>query len=657
MGTANTSNLLNQSTDWTNSQPKKLTLTAHPDARVWVGIDNSTPSEISGFTGSHEVTLGTPGTTGLWVEWNTLAILEGQGEGAGSPPANPLASPDAKAEKHGAAWVPPQDETLEYDDAGNRQANSLWDYGWDAKNQLVRARTKNHLTAPQAYDIQFVYDAEGRRVSKQVVEYRSGSIVSQKVITFVWDGWDLVYERQQLPSGLTTLERKYLWGPDIADGAAGGAGGLLLIQETKGNATQKIIPLYDGTGHVTALTNLNKELLASYTYGPFGENISATGPMANSNPWRWGTKYFDEETGIYYFGKRYYDPLTGQWLSREPLGESESVNLYSYCHNDPVNRVDVLGLFETQLQVDSLRTDLLLGQLLRDPTKLPLGPPEEALDILNKFPNADKFGLSKAYGQEDYQRAETFVQNLGRPFMKSMTWEEAEAAKQPSFGPAPEWIPSATAALTLGAANTPLNAQINSDWLLPTGAGAAGAKFAFGGFKAALPLLTRAAGLESRVFATELRVAEGVAPGAGTPLLSTHLSKNIRAYASEVQTLTGYGLRGDQSNKLVAALRATDYTQSLSAVKKAAHRRAFSSQKGKLISQWEAQTGQKWPRYGVDAPAGRELGDLWDAHELIPNKHGGPLEWWNITPARYPDQHQGGIHAAGSALRILLNGL
>ncbi len=349
-GANNISHLLNQTTAWSYDQAKKLTIRAHPDARVWVGIDNATPSEIAGFTGSQQFTLGTPGVTGQWIEWETLAILEEQGEGAGSPPTNPLASPDAVAEKHGAAWIPPSQEIITYDAAGNREGNAQWDYGWDSKNQLVRARSKNHLGVPQAYDITYAYDAEGRRVSKDVVEYKAGSIVSQKTTTFVWDGWDLVYERQQLPSGLATLERKYLWGPDIANGAAGGAGGLLLIQETKGNSTQKIIPLYDGTGHVVALTNLNKDLLASYAYGPFGEKITANGPMANSNPWRYATKYLDEETGLYYFGMRYFDPVTGQWLSRELLGERESINLYSYCRNDPVNKVDVLGLKETPLR-------------------------------------------------------------------------------------------------------------------------------------------------------------------------------------------------------------------------------------------------------------------------------------------------------------------
>jgi RHS repeat-associated protein len=122
---------------------------------------------------------------------------------------------------------------------------------------------------------------------------------------------------------------------------------LLLIRETRGTQTKDYYPLYDGSGHVIALADSNRTLVAEYAYGPFGELIHAKGPMAQINPIRYATKYYDSETGLYYFGQRYLDPVTGQWLNREPLGESESVNLYSYCHNDPVNNVDRLGLATT----------------------------------------------------------------------------------------------------------------------------------------------------------------------------------------------------------------------------------------------------------------------------------------------------------------------
>ena len=327
-----------------------------------------------------------------------------------------------------------------------------FDYGWDAKNQLVRARTKNHSSAAHAYDLTFTHDAEGRRVQKHVVEYQNGAVVSEKFITFVWDGWNLLYERQQLPSGLTTLERRYLWGPDIADGAAGGAGGLLLIQETKGNNTQKIIPLYDGTGHVTALTNLNKDLLASYAYGPFGEKIHATGPLANSNPWRWATKYFDEETGLYYFGKRYLDPVTGQWLSRELLGESESLNLYSYCHNDPVNRVDVLGLAEVPFDMEEKRR---LGELFAAAREL-------EMDILLRRNEAT---MNEAELHERQQlRLNYFLNKEYEMFVAE------RQSGQPEIKPDPSRPIQETAALCVGGATNEVNAGLNTVFISPVGA-------------------------------------------------------------------------------------------------------------------------------------------------------------------------------------------
>jgi RHS repeat-associated protein len=93
--------------------------------------------------------------------------------------------------------------------------------------------------------------------------------------------------------------------------------------------------------------------------------------MADANPWRYATKYYDTETGLYYFGHRYYDPVTGQWLNREPLGEDESLNLTSYCHNDPVNAVDVLGLAEHRFTIYDRATYLAMfgadaGGLLYD---------------------------------------------------------------------------------------------------------------------------------------------------------------------------------------------------------------------------------------------------------------------------------------------------
>ena len=330
---ANTSDLLNRTLAWTNSQNKTLKITAAPTAQVWF---NGT--QISNFTGSYNYPVPSPGAQGGWVAWNTLAVLPGQGDAG--------ANPDAKAEQSGATYIPPINEAFSYDAAGNRESSALWNYGWDAKNNLVKSRTKDYNIAPQGYDITNSYDSQNHRFSKKVNRWQNGTITEKKTITFLHDSNNLVYERHQLPSGLTLLERKYVWGPDISgtQGGAGGAGGLLLIRETKGNATIDLYPLYDGSGNVTALADNTGTLQAEYGYSPFGVLLYARGPHADSCPFRFQTKYYDQETGLCMFRKRPYDPPTAQWLSREPLGEKESIDLYRFAGNDPINNVDRDGL-------------------------------------------------------------------------------------------------------------------------------------------------------------------------------------------------------------------------------------------------------------------------------------------------------------------------
>jgi RHS repeat-associated protein len=61
-------------------------------------------------------------------------------------------------------------------------------------------------------------------------------------------------------------------------------------------------------------------------------------------PYRFSTKYTDGETGLVYYGYRYYAPEMGRWLSRDPIAETGGVNLYGFVRNDAVNQWDKLGL-------------------------------------------------------------------------------------------------------------------------------------------------------------------------------------------------------------------------------------------------------------------------------------------------------------------------
>src|SRR5690625_6968065 len=75
-------------------------------------------------------------------------------------------------------------------------------------------------------------------------------------------------------------------------------------------------------------------------YGPFGESIRATGPVAEVNPFRFSAKYFDTDTGLYYYDYRYYSPSMGPFFNRDPIEEQGGLNLYGFVRNDPVNRWD-----------------------------------------------------------------------------------------------------------------------------------------------------------------------------------------------------------------------------------------------------------------------------------------------------------------------------
>ena len=84
--------------------------------------------------------------------------------------------------------------------------------------------------------------------------------------------------------------------------------------------------------------------VATYEYGPFGEVIRMTGPMAKANPFRFSTKYQDDETDLLCYPFRFYNASTGRWLSRDPIGEDGGANLYEFADNAPVIYLDPFGL-------------------------------------------------------------------------------------------------------------------------------------------------------------------------------------------------------------------------------------------------------------------------------------------------------------------------
>jgi RHS repeat-associated protein len=100
---------------------------------------------------------------------------------------------------------------------------------------------------------------------------------------------------------------------------------------------------------VTYLANGSGGTDAAYRYDPFGRWLAQTGPYASANVMRFSSKPWvahngSNTDGLYYYGYRFYDPLTQRWLNRDPLEEQGGVNLYGFVMNNPIGIVDAHGL-------------------------------------------------------------------------------------------------------------------------------------------------------------------------------------------------------------------------------------------------------------------------------------------------------------------------
>lgn len=98
---------------------------------------------------------------------------------------------------------------------------------------------------------------------------------------------------------------------------------------------------HDQYGSTRLLTDSTGRVAASFTYDPNGNLTGQTGTA--DTPLRWGGQYQDSDTGLYYLRARYYDPLTAQFIARDPLvGMSQMA--YGYADNNALNGGDPSGL-------------------------------------------------------------------------------------------------------------------------------------------------------------------------------------------------------------------------------------------------------------------------------------------------------------------------
>jgi len=221
-------------------------------------------------------------------------------------------------------------QPFRYDGNGNLIADSVFTYTYDYEDRLTALTRIDTGVVVAAYR----YDAMGRRVSK---------VTTAGETRFAYDDW-LILEERDVTHG---QRMAFVWGPDMVSERylGGGIGGLVAISGT----AQVWYALADAAGNTTLLVDAHTGTAAgAYAYDSFGALLASSGLAAGQNPFRYATKYADSESGLVYFGGRYYSPALGRWITRDPVQEGEAgpeaTNLYWYVRNSPLHRVDPYGL-------------------------------------------------------------------------------------------------------------------------------------------------------------------------------------------------------------------------------------------------------------------------------------------------------------------------
>jgi RHS repeat-associated protein len=220
----------------------------------------------------------------------------------------------------------------DYDNQGNQlsrtttNADKSWTMKWDFENRLTK------MEKTRGADIQtvtFIYDPFGRRIEKKQSITKSGT-TKITTWTYVYDGYDIALE---IMTDSTTTRTFYTHGQNIDEHLALERSGSFYYYHQ------------DGLGSVTAITDANRNVVQRYNYDSFGKIT----PQTNfANSYTFTDREYDPQTGLYYYRARYYDPMDGRFISKDPISfTGGDVNLYGFVQNNPVNWIDPLGWSRT----------------------------------------------------------------------------------------------------------------------------------------------------------------------------------------------------------------------------------------------------------------------------------------------------------------------
>ncbi len=188
-------------------------------------------------------------------------------------------------------------------------------YTWDFENRLINAATPSTTS-------EYAYDPFGRRIEKKVTE---GGITA--TTKYFYDNQAILFDYDEFGA----IGNRYIHGPNIDEP--------LVVTSGK----DKYYYHADGLGSIIALTDQSGKVVQNYEYDSFGNLKDQKNRI--KQPFTYTGREWDKEAGLYYYRARYYDPMDGRFINKDPIGfGGGDVVLYGYVQNNPVNRTDPSGL-------------------------------------------------------------------------------------------------------------------------------------------------------------------------------------------------------------------------------------------------------------------------------------------------------------------------
>ncbi|MHA6844620.1 RHS repeat-associated core domain-containing protein [Ralstonia syzygii] len=235
-------------------------------------------------------------------------------------------------------------QPTQYDAAGNLVDDGARQYDWDAERRLIRIRYKTQASK----ETRFTYDGLSRRTAITEVD-----AIGTTEMHFIWCGQQLCQKRDasgQLlrayyPEGEYGAEigkRVAKTGDDDDDGDEDHDKDDVKTAQVTGPGA--LVYARNHLGSVTDTIALNGRAVSHAEYGPYGESLKAKGRTEYRSDFRYAGMQYHAASGMYLTLFRAYDPNTGRWVSRDPIGEQGGINLYAYVGGNPISNVDPLGL-------------------------------------------------------------------------------------------------------------------------------------------------------------------------------------------------------------------------------------------------------------------------------------------------------------------------